>query len=165
MQLVNLLETAGRELLQLKKSVGESSVIQGQRGNLQGGFSGRNGANGGGGFGPFAGFGGSAGLAAAAASSNPTGASVVGMGGALGRGLGTGGMGGVVSGVGGGGGVGVGGEAERQRDLVRLCAVTEVTSVLLCTLAVALNQVILFIHSCFVMGRSRLAMRISCSFP
>lgn len=38
---------------------------------------------------------------------------------------------------------GVAADAERKRDAVRLCAVMEVTSVLLCTLSVALSQVII----------------------
>lgn len=107
MQMVNLMETAGRELLALQKEVGANSSTPGGTSNLPNSFGVGCGA------GPFGSFGGGAAAAAVVtAASN--------------RGFGSGG--------------GAGG-AERQRDVVRLCAVTEVTSVLLCTLSMALSQV------------------------
>lgn len=111
MQLVNLLETAGRELLALQKIVGDNNPLKLAGKSLQNGF--RAGA----GAGPFGSFGG--GAAAAAAASAAAAAA--------------------------GGGGGVGGGAQRQRDVVRLCAVMEITSVLLCTLSVALSQVLILL--------------------
>ena len=124
MQLVNLLETAGRELLALQKIVGDSNPVDPTGKSLHTGFGV------GTGVGPFGSFGG--GAAAAAVASAPA--------------------------VAGGGGVGVGGVggrdgengAQRQRDVVRLCAVMEITSVLLCTLSMALSQVRFLIACLFI---------------
>ncbi|CAM9536402.1 unnamed protein product [Pylaiella littoralis] len=138
-QLVTLVETAGRELLALRKTV------------VEGGGSGGGVRAGGDGGGAGAGVGG---LPNGNASSGlgfgfgPGGAAAVGGAGSFGsfgggaRAAGAGEMmsrGGVFGGGGGGADGGVG-AAERQRDAFRLCAVMEVTSVLLCTLSMALSQ-------------------------
>lgn len=115
LQLVNLLESAGRELLTLQKSVGQSVI-----GTVGAGV--HNGFGAGAGTRPFGSFGGSSGGSGAAGA----------MSAATNRGFGS---------LGGAAGGGDGGGSGGQRDVVRLCAVTEVTSVLLCTLSMALSQV------------------------
>lgn len=124
MQLVNLLETAGRELLALQKIVGDSNPLNPAGKSFHTGFGA------GTGVGPFGSFGGGAAAGAAASA-----AAVAG---------GAGGVG--ATGVGGRDG---GNEAQRQRDVVRLCAVMEITSVLLCTLSMALSQVLVLIACLF----------------
>lgn len=110
MQLITLLETAGRELLALQKVVGDNALSAGGAANFASGFaSGGTGRSGIGSFGSFGG--GVAGITA----------DVTGAGGAASRGLEGGGA--------------------LHRDVVRLCAVMEITSVLLCTLSMALSQV------------------------
>lgn len=116
LQLVNLLESAGRELLTLQKSVGQSII-----GAVGAGV--HNGFGAGAGTRPFGSFGGSNGGSGAAGAMSM----------ATNRGFGS--LGGAA------GGGDDGGASGGQRGVVRLCAVTEVTSVLLCTLSMALSQV------------------------
>ncbi|CAM9948561.1 unnamed protein product, partial [Ectocarpus sp. 13 AM-2016] len=111
-QLVTLVETAGRELLALQKTVAETDGITPTATAATAGGGGLHYTNGLSGYG----FGHGATAAAAPAAA----AGVTGSFGAF---------------VGGGGD-----EAERHRDVFRLCAALEVTSVLLCTLSMALSQ-------------------------
>ena len=122
-QLVALVETAGRELLALQKAVAAA-----ESGGALAGGGGGGGSGGGGGLQNNAGTGYSGFGAAGGAGSFAS------------FGGGRGGFGGGDGGPGGAAGAAAG-AAERRRDVFRLCAVMEVTSVLLCTLSVALSQV------------------------
>lgn len=113
-QLVTLVETAGRELLALQKTVAETDGIPPTATPATAGGGGLHYTNGLSGYG--------FGHGATAAGATAAAAGVTGSFGAFG----------------GGGG---GDEAERHRDVFRLCAALEVTSVLLCTLSMALSQV------------------------